>query len=59
MFAILHALGMFVADLLKSRSRLETENLLLRHQLSIAMRQAPPRVWTENLVRCVRLPAMN
>jgi transposase InsO family protein len=43
MIAILHALGMFVADLFKSRSRLESENLLLRHQLSIAMRQAPPR----------------
>jgi len=43
MFAILHALGMFVANLLKSRSRLEAENLLLRHQLTIAMRQAPPR----------------
>jgi hypothetical protein len=28
MFAILHALGMFVADLFKSRSRLEAENLL-------------------------------
>jgi hypothetical protein len=27
MFAILHALGMFVADLFKSRSRLEAENL--------------------------------
>ncbi len=44
MFAILHALGMFVTDLLKSRSRLEAENLLLRHQLTIAMRQAPPRL---------------
>jgi hypothetical protein len=44
MFAILHALGMFVADLLKSRSRLEAENFLLRHQLTIAMRQAPPRL---------------
>ena len=43
MFAILHALGMFVADLFKSRSRLEAENLLLRHQLTIALRQAPPR----------------
>ena len=38
MFAILHALGMFVADLFKSRSRLEAENLFLRHQLSIALR---------------------
>ena len=36
MFAILHALGMFVADLFKSRRRLEAENLLLRHQLNIA-----------------------
>src|SRR6476660_4605497 len=44
MFAILHALGMFVADLFKSRSQLEAENLLLRHQLTIALRQAPPRL---------------
>jgi hypothetical protein len=44
MFAILHALGMFAADLFKSRSRLEAENLLLRHQLTVAMRQAPPRL---------------
>jgi hypothetical protein len=35
---------MFVADLFKLRSRLEAENLLLRHQLSIALRQAPPRL---------------
>jgi len=44
MFVILHALGMFVADLFKSRCRLEAENLLLRHQLTIALRQAPPRL---------------
>ena len=44
MFAILHALGMFVADLFKSRSRLEAENLFLRHQLVIALRRAPPRL---------------
>src|SRR5271169_375687 len=44
MFAILHALGMFVADLFKSRCRLEAENLLLRHQLTIALRWAPPRL---------------
>jgi hypothetical protein len=36
MFAILHSLGMFVADLFKPRCRLEAENLFLRHQLSIA-----------------------
>ena len=44
MFAILHALGMFVADLFKSRCRLEAENLFLRHQLTIALRRAPPRL---------------
>jgi len=40
MFAILHALGMFVVDLFKSRSRLEAENLLLRHQLAASSRLA-------------------
>ena len=44
MFAILHALGMFVADMFKSRRRLEAENLFLRHQLNIASRRAPPRL---------------
>jgi transposase InsO family protein len=44
MFAIVHALGMCVADLFKSRCRLEAENLFLRHQLSIALRRAPPRL---------------
>ena len=43
MLAILHALGMFIADLFKSRSRLEAENLLLRHQLNLALRQASSR----------------
>jgi hypothetical protein len=41
MFAILHAFGMFVDDLFKSRWRLEAENLFLRHQLNIASRRAP------------------
>jgi hypothetical protein len=36
MFAILHALGILVADLFKSRCRLEAENLFLRHQLAIS-----------------------
>src|SRR5450759_4528010 len=44
MFAILHALGMFICDLLKSRCRLEAENWFLRHQLNIALRRAPPRL---------------
>ena len=41
MLAILHSLVMFVADLFKSRYRLEAENLFLRHQLNIALRRAP------------------
>jgi hypothetical protein len=43
MFAILRALGSFVVDLFKSRSRLEAENLFLRHQLNIALRSAGRR----------------
>jgi hypothetical protein len=41
MFAISHSLGMFVADMFKSRSQPEAENLFLRHQLNIALRSAP------------------
>ena len=37
MLAILRLLGTFVADLFKSRRRLEVENLFLRHQLNIAL----------------------
>ena len=44
MFVILHGLGMFVADMFKSRRRLEAENLFLRHQLNIALRRTPPRL---------------
>src|SRR5207244_9948700 len=43
MFAILHSLAMFVIDFFKSPRLLEAENLFLRHQLSIALRRAPPR----------------
>jgi hypothetical protein len=41
---ILYTLGIFVADMFKSRRRLEAENLFLRHQLNIALRRAPPRL---------------
>ncbi len=44
MLAILQLLVMFVADIFKSRRRLEAENLFLRHQLNITLRQAPPRL---------------
>jgi hypothetical protein len=51
MFALLPSLAMLVIDFFKSPRRLEAENLFLRHQLSIALRRAPPRVCTENLIR--------
>jgi hypothetical protein len=44
MFSMLHTLAAFVADLVKSRSRLEAENVLLRHQLNVALRKAPARL---------------
>src|SRR5215472_17828213 len=44
MFAILHSLAMFVIDFFRSPRLLEAENLFLRHQLSIALRRAPPRL---------------
>ena len=44
MIAILHLVESFIIDLFKSRSRLEAENLFLRHQLTIALRRAPARL---------------
>jgi hypothetical protein len=44
MLAVLHSFGMFIVDLFKPRRRLVAENLFLRHQLSIALRRAPPRL---------------
>jgi transposase InsO family protein len=53
MLAILHTLGMFIVDLFKSRRRLEAENLFLRHQLSIALRRAPPRLRLRGIDRAL------
>src|SRR5207245_7931887 len=44
MLALLLSLAIFVVDVFKSRRRLVAENLFLRHQLSIALRRAPPRL---------------
>jgi hypothetical protein len=41
MFTVLHVTAIVIANLFKSRRRLEAENFLLRHQLSIALRRAP------------------
>jgi transposase InsO family protein len=53
MLAILCSIGLFLVDLLKSRRRLEVENLLLRHQLSIALRHAPPRLRLRGIDRAL------
>jgi hypothetical protein len=43
MLGILQLLGTVVANLFKSRKRLEVENLFLRHQLNIALRRLQHR----------------
>ena len=43
MLAMLHLLGTFLANLFKSRRRLEVENLFLRHQLNVALRRSSHR----------------
>jgi putative transposase len=52
-FSILHALAPFIADLAKSCSRLEAENLLLRHQLNVALRKAPADPRLRNCDRAI------
>jgi hypothetical protein len=42
----------FVIDFFKSPRRLEAENLFLRHQLSIALRRARPRLRLRGSDRC-------
>jgi hypothetical protein len=44
MLAVLQTLWTFVVGFFKPRWRLQAENLFLRHQLSIALRRAPPRL---------------
>lgn len=44
MFAVMHTVPVVVANLFKSRGRLEAENVLLRHQLNVAVRRAPARL---------------
>ncbi len=40
----LHIVAILIANLFKSRGRLEAENALFRHQLNIALRRAPARL---------------
>jgi hypothetical protein len=43
MLDLVRSLWLLICDLFKSQERLRAENLLLRHQLNIALRRAPPR----------------
>jgi hypothetical protein len=53
MFSVLWAFANFVVDLFKSHHRLEAENLLLRHQLNLALRYAPRRLSLRGVDRAV------
>jgi hypothetical protein len=53
MLAILYLLGTFVANLFKSRRRLEVENFFLRHQLNVALRRTPHRLRLHNSDRAL------
>ena len=44
MIACLRLLTRFLVSLLKSRRRLEAENVILRHQLNVLRRAAPPKL---------------
>jgi len=54
MLAMLHLLGTFLANLFKSRRRLEVENLFLRqHQLNVALRRSSHRLWLRSSDRAL------
>ena len=53
MIAILRLIAAFIANLFKSRRRLEAEILFLRHQLNIALGQRPARPPLRGSVRAL------
>ena len=53
MLALLHTIALVIANLFKSRRRLEAENVLLRLQLSIALRRAPARLRLRGIDRAL------
>jgi hypothetical protein len=50
---VLHTIVVLVANLFKSRRRLEAENVLLRHQLNVALRRAPARLRLQGIDRAL------
>jgi hypothetical protein len=53
MYAALYALGIFVTNLLRSRRRLEAENVWLRHRLQVALRRPPARPHLRRIDRAI------
>jgi hypothetical protein len=53
MTTLLRAFAILVGNLFKSRRRLEAANLLLRHQLNVALRQAPARLRLRGVDRAI------
>ena len=53
MLAIVRFVGICVANLFKSRRRLEAENLFLRHQLNITLRRRPLRLRLKGIDRAL------
>jgi hypothetical protein len=63
MVAMLRLIAALIANLFKSRRRLEAENLFLRHQLNVAVRRRPSRLPLRGsdralLVWMTRLPSL-
>jgi hypothetical protein len=53
MFAVLSAIAIAVTNRFKSRQRLEAENVLLCHQLNVALRRAPARLRLSGIDRAI------
>jgi transposase InsO family protein len=53
MFPALHTIALVIANLFKSRRRLEAENLLLRLQLNVALRRVPARLRLRGIERAL------
>jgi len=53
MILVLRTLAIIVANLFKSRRRLEAENLWRRHQLNVALRRSPAHLRLSGIDRAV------
>jgi len=53
MIPVLRTLAIVVANLFKSRPRLEAENVWLRHQLNVALRRSPAHLRLSGIDRAL------